>query len=199
MHYEILHSYLIFCLPPQQEIYFKKESGEELRLNRRLFNVEEVNSMKDRIRFKNHPIHPMLIPLPIGMWIFSLAADIIYRAGGNPSWSTVAYYSMAGGIIGAIVAAIPGFLDYLDIGPSRVKQTAMQHMLLNVAALVLYIINFIIRGGANPNAVAPFILSIIGVLGIIVSGWLGGHMVYVHGMAVDENEVCAPKEVPIRH
>ncbi len=150
--------------------------------------------MKDKVRFKNHPIHPMLIPLPIGLWIFSLAADIIYRAGGNASWSTVAYYSMAGGIVGAIVAAVPGFLDYLDLGPSRVKQIAMQHMLLNVAALVLYIINFTIRGGGNPNAATPFVLSIIGVLGIIVSGWLGGHMVYVHGMAVDETEVCAPGE-----
>ena len=75
--------------------------------------------MKDRVRFKNHPIHPMLIPLPIGLWIFSLAADIIFRAGGNPSWSTVAYYSMAGGIVGAIIAAVPGFLDFLDFGPSR--------------------------------------------------------------------------------
>lgn len=155
--------------------------------------------MKDRIRFKNHPIHPMLIPLPIGLWIFSLAADIIFRAGGNPSWSTVAYYSMAGGIVGAVLAAIPGFLDYLDMGPSRVKNIAMQHMLLNVGALVLFIINFMIRG-ANPNAVTPFVLSIIGVLGIIVSGWLGGHMVYVHGMAVDETEVCTHEAVehPVR-
>ena len=69
--------------------------------------------MKDRVRVGNHPVHPMLIPLPIGLWIFSLVSDIIYLAGGNPAWATASWYTMAGGIIGAIVAAVPGFLDYL--------------------------------------------------------------------------------------
>ena len=66
-------------------------------------------------------------------------------------------------------------------------------MLLNVGALLLYVINIVMRGTAEANVgTGPFVLSIIGVVGIIASGWLGGHMVYVHGMAVDETEVCAP-------
>lgn len=150
--------------------------------------------MKDKARFGNHPVHPMLIPFPIGLWIFSLVADFIFRAGGNPAWSTVAYYSMAGGIIGAIAAAIPGFLDYLSMDPSRTKHIASRHMLLNVGALVLFIWNFFLREPGAAIGAFPFILSIVAVFLILVSGWLGGHMVYVHGMAVDETEVCAPRE-----
>ncbi|HEX9020457.1 MAG TPA: DUF2231 domain-containing protein [Nitrospirota bacterium] len=149
--------------------------------------------MKDLARVGNHPIHPMLVPLPIGLWIFSLVTDIIYRISGNGVWSSVAYYAMAGGIIGAALAALPGFVDLLDLKASRVKKIALWHMLINVAALILFIVNLYLRTGA-PDATAPFVLSIIGVLFIIVSGWLGGQMVYVHGLAVDETEVCAPGE-----
>lgn len=151
--------------------------------------------MKDKARMANHPIHPMLIPFPIGLWIFSLAADIIYRAGGSDAWASAAYYTMAGGIIGAVIAALPGFVDYFTMKPSRTKSIATRHMLVNVIALILFIIDLATRTG-NPDATGPFVLSVIGVLLIIYSGWLGGHMVYVHGMAVDETEVCAPTGTP---
>ncbi|HSQ77508.1 MAG TPA: DUF2231 domain-containing protein [Nitrospirota bacterium] len=149
--------------------------------------------MKDLARVGNHPIHPMLVPLPIGLWIFSLVADIIYRISGGPTWATVAYYSMAGGIVGALLAALPGFVDILALKPSRVKKIAIWHMSINVTALILFIFNLYLRTG-TPDAVMPFVLSIIGVLFILVSGWLGGQMVYVHGLAVDESVVCAPGE-----
>ena len=149
--------------------------------------------MKDIARVGNHPIHPMLVPLPIGLWIFSLVTDIIYRINGNEVWSTVTYYAMAGGIIGALLAALPGFVDILALKASQVKKIAIWHMLINVSALVLFCVNLYLRTGA-PDTIAPFVLSIVGVLFIIVSGWLGGHMVYVHGLAVDETLVCAPQE-----
>ena len=63
-------------------------------------------------------------------------------------------------------------------------------MLINVCALILYCINLYLRTTAVYGPQVPFYLSIIGVLGILVSGWLGGQMVYVHGLAVDETEVC---------
>lgn len=146
--------------------------------------------MKDKVRVANHPIHPMLIPFPIGLWIFSLVADIVYLYNGNPSWATAALYTMGGGIIGALLAAVPGFVDYLYMGPSRTKNIALWHMLLNVGALVLFVINFFMRLDSIPGATGPFLLSIIGVVGILISGWLGGHLVYVDGMAVDEANVC---------
>lgn len=147
--------------------------------------------MKDVARVGNHPIHPMLVPLPIGLWIFSLVADIIYRFSGVETWATVAYYSMAGGIIGALIAALPGFVDLLALKPSQVKKMAIWHMSINVTALVLFVVNFMLRTG-SPGATAPLVLSIIGVLFIMVGGWIGGHMVYVHGLAVDDSVACAP-------
>ena len=64
--------------------------------------------MRTPARIMDHPIHPMLIPFPIGLWVFSLAADVTYRVGGDPIWLTMAYWTMLGGTIGALVAAVPG-------------------------------------------------------------------------------------------
>ncbi len=134
--------------------------------------------------FKDHPFHPMLIALPVGLWIFSLACDIIYLASKNPAWSDAAFFAACGGIIGALLAAIPGFIDWLSITDDKTKSTGTRHMIFNLSIVVLYIINIIIRAN-SPNAhVGPFILSIIGVLALTYSGWLGWDMVYEHGMGV---------------
>ncbi len=154
--------------------------------------------MKDVARIGNHPIHPMLVSLPIGLWIFSLVTDIVYRVSGDPTWSTVTLYAMAGGIIGALLAALPGFVDILALKPSRVKKIAIWHMLINVVALILFIVNFYLRT-IMPDSTVPFVLSIVGVLSILVSGWLGGQMVYVHGLAVDETLVCTPGDEAHAH
>ncbi len=143
--------------------------------------------MKRMARVWNHPIHPMFVPFPIGLWIFSLVADIIYRVNGDALWAGIAYYSMAGGIVGALLAALPGFMDFLAIPPSRVKRLALRHMLINVGALILFCINLTLRTGA-PASTVPFVLSIIGALSITVSGWYGGEMVFVHGVGVDTKE-----------
>jgi len=150
--------------------------------------------MKDVARIGNHPIHPMLVSFPIGLWIFSLVTDILYRWSGNGTWALVAYYSMAGGIVGALLAAVPGFVDYLALKPSRVKDIALWHMFINVSAVILFSINLYLRT-VTPDVTGPFILSIIGVLAILVSGWLGGQMVYVHGYGVDEKEICGHEDI----
>jgi len=133
-----------------------------------------------------HPIHPMLVAFPIGLWVFSLVCDIIYFAGsGANSWKIAALYSLGGGIIGALLAAVPGLIDLLSIHEAEMKRIAITHMLVNVAGLVIFAIDFALRLRSAPGAIAPFILSIIGVLLISVGGWLGGEMVYVKGMAVE--------------
>ncbi len=147
--------------------------------------------MKDVARIGNHPIHPMLVALPIGLWIFALVTDIVYRVNGIETWATVTYYAIAGGIIGALLAAIPGFVDILALKPSPVKKIAIWHMVINLGAVILFVINLYLRT-VMPGATAPFVLSIVGILFILVSGWLGGQMVYVHGLAVDETLVCGP-------
>jgi uncharacterized membrane protein len=63
-----------------------------------------------------HPVHPMFIPVPIALWVFSLVADVIYLWRGNPVWRDyVAFYTLMGGTLGAAVAAVPGFIDWLAL------------------------------------------------------------------------------------
>ena len=136
-----------------------------------------------------HPIHPMLIVFPIGLWIFSLACDLIRLAGvSGDAWSTVAFFSMIGGLVGALCAAVPGFIDLLFYkgGAPPVKTIALTHMAINLTAVVLYAINIWLRASGPTNLgtslSAPVVLSIIGVALLFVSGWLGGQMVHVYGV-----------------
>lgn len=139
-----------------------------------------------------HPIHPMLIVFPIGLWIFSLACDLIRLAGASgDAWATVAFYSMIGGFIGALCAAVPGLIDLLFYkgGAPPLKKVALTHMAINLTAVVLYAINIWLRASdprsLGPSMSTPVVLSIIGVVLIFVSGWLGGQMVHVYGVGVE--------------
>ena len=141
--------------------------------------------METTAQIKKHPIHPMLIPLPIGLWVFSLVSDIIFKAGwGGPVWNSVAFYTMAGGIVGALLAALPGLVDFTTLQNQRTKWIALLHMILNLTAVVLFAFNLWLRTRSAPGAAAPIVLSVIGILVLVVSGWLGGELVYVRGVAV---------------
>jgi len=76
-----------------------------------------------------HPIHPMLVPIAIGCFIFSFASDLICLAtGDNQRWNALAYYTMIGGILGALAAALPGLVDLLSLPPGYTKGIAIKHM-----------------------------------------------------------------------
>jgi uncharacterized membrane protein len=138
-----------------------------------------------------HPIHPMIIPFPIALWVFSVISDLIYFWHGNNIWRDyISFYTMAGGIIGAALAAVPGIIDYFSIRDPKVSRLAAWHARINVLALLIFSVNLYLRttGGAekvNGSLTIPFLLSILGIILIMVSGWLGGEMVYVHGMGVE--------------
>ena len=141
--------------------------------------------MSTPARIGGHPVHPMLVPLAIGLWIFSLVSDLIYRFGwGEEVWDAVAFYSLAGGVVGALLAAVPGFIDLLSLPPGKVKKIAVAHMAINLGAVVLFAVNFGLRLNAPPGAPVPIFLSVVGVALIGVSGWLGGELVYTHGVGV---------------
>jgi uncharacterized membrane protein len=136
-------------------------------------------------RIAKHPIHPMLVVLPLGLWIAALAFDIAYAVTGNPLWRTIAFWNIGAGIIGALLAAVPGFVDYLDL-EGRARRLGTYHMVMNLAAVAIFAVNWYVRTRVAPDSLWPLALSIIGVVGVIISGWLGGEMVYVEHVAVDE-------------
>jgi uncharacterized membrane protein len=135
-------------------------------------------------RLGKHPIHPMLIVFPLGLWIFGLVTYIIFLASGEAAWDIAAWYAIGGGCIGAALAAVPGFIDLLGMPPSRARVVAIWHMCINVAALLLFVIAFFVRFSGAMQA--PLLLAILGTIAIFVSGWLGGQLVYVHGVAITD-------------
>lgn len=138
-----------------------------------------------------HPVHPMIIPFPIALWVFSLVADVIYLWRGNSVWKNyVAFYALLGGIIGAAVAAVPGLIDWMSLTDKAVVKIANWHARLNVIALLVFAGSFYLRTTGGSNMVSsshtiPLALSVLGVILISISGYLGGEMVFKHGVAVE--------------
>jgi len=160
--------------------------------------------MKSSVNIAKHPIHPILVLLPVGMWIASLIFDIVYLGTRNPFWHDAAYWNILIGVIAASVAAIAGMTDLFTLAMrDEAKRIGWTHMTLNVTIIVLFIINLVIRaqtGGALSGGALfwTFALNIIAIGTLLVSGWLGGEMVYKWGVAVPEEtaERLAPVSRP---
>ena len=138
-----------------------------------------------------HPIHPILVAFPIGLWVFSVVADVVFQLGWGPAvWKDVAYYTLAGGIVGALLAAIPGFIDFLSITEERARQTGIAHMVANLIALVVFGASFWLRS-INTVGWPPVAFSIAGLVALGAGGWLGGELVFVHNMGVQPPKPAA--------
>jgi uncharacterized membrane protein len=144
--------------------------------------------MRTPASIAGHPIHPMLVTLPIGLWLFSFACDLIFMFGsGAPVWKTVALYTMVGGLVGALLAAVPGLIDLLSL-PSGLRRTAVIHMSINLTIVAIFAVNIWLRisaGDAGAASTTPTWLSLVAIAMLAVSGWLGGKLVYEGGVAVD--------------
>jgi uncharacterized membrane protein len=128
----------------------------------------------------------MLVPIAIGCFVFSFASDLICLVTGNRElWNSLAYYTMIGGIVGALAAAVPGFIDFLSLPAGPVKSTGLKHMGINLTVVAIYILNAWLRHNDPQNLKLPMILSAVTVVMLLVSGWLGGKLVFEHGTGVD--------------
>lgn len=156
--------------------------------------------MASKASIGGHPIHPMLIPFPIGLLVFSVVADLIYLWRGNPVWENyIAFYTLLGGIIGAAAAAIPGLIDWSTLRDPAAIKVANWHARVNITGLVIFIASFYLRTSSGAQWITslpslPIILSLVGVVGLAVAGWLGGELVFRHGVAVDAQSSAAPEK-----
>ena len=138
-----------------------------------------------------HPVHPMLIPFPLALWATSFAVDVLFYFMRHPTLLVISKFMIAAGCIGAVAAAIPGIIDWLAIKNGEVKRAANWHARLNIAALVVFAISLFLRLGKYSELVGrkltiPFLLSLVGVILITISGWLGGELVFRYGVGVDK-------------
>ena len=143
--------------------------------------------MQGKATIGGHPIHPMLVPLPIGFFVGALVCDIILWFTHNLFWPQVSVVLIGFGIIGALLAALFGFVDYGTAPMSdAAKSTATRHMVLNLLTVVIFAAALWLRWPDNVST-AGIVLTVIGVIVLAVSGYLGGHLSYHHGVGVDQN------------
>ena len=143
-------------------------------------------------RIAGHPVHPMLVSFPIALFVVALLCDIarIISGTSTPYW-TLAYYSIGGGLVGALLAAVPGFIDYLSLEHIRVRRLALWHMTANSGVVILFVLNFYLRRPSGAAAAGGgkgllLALSSAGVALLGIAGWLGGELVYVYRAGVHE-------------
>ena len=150
------------------------------------------------VRLLGHPIHQMLIVLPLGMLSGAVIFDVITIITTSISMATAAYYMIAAGVLTGLLAAPFGFLDWLGIPPgTRARSIGALHGLGNVAVVALFALSWWLR---RPDPITPstaaLALSFAGFALAGVTGWLGGELVDRLGIGVDEGaNVNAPSSL----
>lgn len=161
--------------------------------------------MRSKAAIFGHPLHPMLVSLPIGLLVGSVAADIIYLiTGRNTMWYDIAFWTAIFGVVTALAAAVVGFVDYFLLALRTDARTpATVHMGLNLAVVALFLISIVLRlehgalsGGRFTLA---FILSLVGIGLLSVSGWLGGELAYRHHLGIIPDSREAEEAEEQRH
>jgi uncharacterized membrane protein/nitrite reductase/ring-hydroxylating ferredoxin subunit len=155
--------------------------------------------LKDLLEGKplRHPIHPMLVHFPIGFLVLSFFLDLVSLAFPEaPSLLRGSFYAMLLGIITALLAAVPGFVEYSNIRRDHPgKLTATRHMTLNLMVVAIYGINLWLRSSTlteSKISLVPPCLSLVGIGLLSASGYLGGRLVYDEGIAVGRHKRKTP-------
>lgn len=134
--------------------------------------------MQGKATVAKHPIHPMLVGFPIGLFGGVLVSDVISIWGDRAFWSHMSLWLIAFGVVGALVAALFGFIDYFSAPMSpEAKRAATTHMILNLLVVVCYAAAFAVRYG-DPTSTLGYVLTYVGLAFLAASGWYGGHLVY---------------------
>jgi uncharacterized membrane protein/nitrite reductase/ring-hydroxylating ferredoxin subunit len=143
--------------------------------------------MKSKANIKSHPLHPILIPFPIAFFTGTAVCHLIGWLGNKPDLLRTSYYLNIGGIAFALLAAVPGFIDFLYTVPpkSSGKKRAAKHGITNVVMLICFTIAFFLRRSESSSNIILALLEGIGVSLMVIAGWLGGTLVYRNQIGVD--------------
>jgi uncharacterized membrane protein len=147
--------------------------------------------MYTKAKIGGHPIHPMLVAFPVAFYTATLVAFAVQAWNGDPFWFRVALCANVAGVATALLAAIPGFIDWAFGIPagSPAKTTGMAHMLLNVGALVAFAVNALVQwphwDDARPAVLWSIGLPLLGVVLTGCAGWLGWKLVQKHHVGIE--------------
>lgn len=143
--------------------------------------------MDSKVKLLGHPVHPMLIVFPLGLLATAVIFDLIGLVRGAPYLFNAAYWMIAAGLVGGILAAVFGFIDWLALPvQTRAKNIGFWHAIGNAFVIVLFALSWWLRRPSpdDPSA-AALTFSFIAVLIALVSAWLGGELVDRLGVGVD--------------
>jgi uncharacterized membrane protein len=148
--------------------------------------------MKSRVQVARHALHPMLVVFPIGLLATSVVWDVCYLASGNRSWGMISVATIVAGVVGALAAAIPGFVDWLAIPHgTRARRIGAYHMVLNLTVVGLFGLSLVQRlltpGGYDVAGIGRMAAGWIGVAIMAVSSWLGGELIETLGISVSDS------------
>ena len=127
-----------------------------------------------------HPLHPMLVPLPIGFLVGVLLSDLAYWRTADAFWARASLWLVAAGVVTGLLAAIFGFIDFATIGRARAHASGWVHFIGNLTAVALSAISWFLRARDAAGAVMPtgLALSLVVAAILLVTGWLGGELTY---------------------
>ncbi len=144
--------------------------------------------MDSRLKIAGHAVHPMLIPLPLGMFLGTLIFDVVYLLTDDLQYATVSFFMAVLGAVGGVAAAATGAVDYSNIPKgTRAKRVGTVHAIGNDIVIALFALSAFLRYRADeyePSALA-LTLTFAGAAASIVTGWLGGELVERLGVGVD--------------
>ena len=142
--------------------------------------------MESKAKFFGHAIHPILIVFPLGLLATAVIFDVLYLATANRTWSSVSFWMIAAGLIGGVVAALFGLIDYLNIpNGTRAKRIGMYHAIVNLGAMLLFALSFLLRWNVPDSpATTALLCSFGGVVLALLGGWFGGELVERLGVGV---------------
>ena len=133
-----------------------------------------------------HPVHPILVTLPIGFFVATFLFDLVFWRTGTEAYATAALWSLGFGLIAAALAAIAGLIDFLGDARIRNISDAWHHAIGNVILVLVQLFRFYQRYRYRTSALVPLglSLSLIAVLIMLFTGWKGGELVFRHRVAV---------------
>jgi uncharacterized membrane protein len=146
--------------------------------------------MRAKVTVLGHPLHAILTDLPIGCFTLAFIWNVVALLANRQPWYAMTFWALLTGVILVVPTALVGLLDYTKVlerkHPGR--NTATLHLVANVSATVFFLLSLIFRGGPGPLGgvarFATFVLALIGIALLGLGGYLGGHLVYHHGVGV---------------
>ncbi len=145
--------------------------------------------MESRAKLLGHPIHPMLIVVPLGLFIMAVVFDALYLWRGSPILPSLAYWNIGAGVVGGLLAAVFGLIDWLAIPRgTRAKRIGLLHGASNVIVVVTFALIWLMRGNSPETGPSTglFLVEVAALALGAVGGWLGGELVDRLGVGVDD-------------